>query len=130
MFVYRHGLINSYSLFKAALPQNSSSNSLLTNALLTKVPTPKLVVRYSLLSIALSNALVSYGALAEQQLEIEHEHHHEEPVEKIVVQATRSGHIANEQPVRVELINREEITEKATMRPGNISMKEKAFPKG
>ena len=122
MFVNRQGLINSYSLFKATLPQNSSSNSLLTNALLTKVPTPKLVVRYSLLSIALSNALVSYGALAEQQHENEHEHHHEEPVEKIVVQATRSGRIANEQPVRVELINREEITEKATMRPGNISM--------
>ncbi|MDC8830764.1 TonB-dependent receptor plug domain-containing protein [Alteromonas gilva] len=55
----------------------------------------------------------------------EHEHGHDEhsdDVEKIVVQATRSGRIADEQPIRTEIINREEITEKATMRPGNISM--------
>ncbi|WP_448245889.1 TonB-dependent receptor plug domain-containing protein [Thalassotalea agariperforans] len=51
-----------------------------------------------------------------------HEHEHEENIEKIVVQATRSGRVANEQPIRVELINREEIEEKAAMRPGNISM--------
>lgn len=50
------------------------------------------------------------------------EHEHTDEVEKIVVQATRSGRIADEQPIRVEIINREEITEKATMRPGNISM--------
>ena len=50
------------------------------------------------------------------------EHDHADEVEKIVVQATRSGRIADEQPIRVEIINREEITEKATMRPGNISM--------
>lgn len=50
------------------------------------------------------------------------EHEHRDEVEKIVVQATRSGRIADEQPIRVEIINREEITEKATMRPGNISM--------
>ena len=52
----------------------------------------------------------------------EHDAHEEENVEKIVVQATRSGRIADDQPVRVELINREEIQEKAAMRPGNISM--------
>ncbi|NMH60938.1 TonB-dependent receptor plug domain-containing protein [Alteromonas ponticola] len=50
------------------------------------------------------------------------EHGHGDGVEKIVVQATRSGRISDEQPIRVELINREEIQEKATMRPGNISM--------
>ena len=50
------------------------------------------------------------------------EHEHSEEVEKIVVQATRSGRIADEQPIRVELINQEEILEKAAMRPGNISM--------
>ena len=49
------------------------------------------------------------------------EHHHNK-IEKIVVQASRSGRIADEQPIRVELINREEIEEKAAMRPGNISM--------
>ena len=61
----------------------------------------------------------------EEHAENEHahdEHHHDENVVKVVAQATRSGRIADEQPVRVEMINREEITEKATMRPGNISM--------
>lgn len=52
----------------------------------------------------------------------EHGHDHADEVEKIIVQATRTGRIANEQAIRVEIINREEITEKATMRPGNISM--------
>jgi outer membrane receptor for ferrienterochelin and colicins len=51
-----------------------------------------------------------------------HEHGHSEETENIIIQATRSGRIADEQPIRVELINREEILEKATMRPGNISM--------
>ncbi|MDP2562643.1 TonB-dependent siderophore receptor [Psychrobium sp. 1_MG-2023] len=51
----------------------------------------------------------------------EHGHEHDH-IEKITVQATRSGRIADEQPIRVELINREEIEEKAAMRPGNISM--------
>lgn len=50
------------------------------------------------------------------------DHHHHDEVERIVIQATRSGRIAAEQPIRTEIINREEITEKATMRPGNISM--------
>ena len=47
---------------------------------------------------------------------------HHDSVEKIIVQATRTGRIADEQPIRIELINREEIGEKAAMRPGNISM--------
>lgn len=51
-----------------------------------------------------------------------HEGEHDHGMEKIVVQATRSGRIADEHPIRVEIIHREEITEKATMRPGNISM--------
>lgn len=51
----------------------------------------------------------------------EHEHEHEH-VERVIVQATRTGRIADEEPVRVEVINREEIQEKAAMRPGNISM--------
>lgn len=50
------------------------------------------------------------------------EHDHHDKVERIVVQASRSGRIADDQPIRVELINREEIEEKAAMRPGNISM--------
>lgn len=54
--------------------------------------------------------------------EDEHDKHDEANIEKIIVQATRSGRIADDQPVRVELINQEEIQEKAAMRPGNISM--------
>ncbi|QJR80353.1 TonB-dependent receptor [Alteromonas pelagimontana] len=59
---------------------------------------------------------------APQQPQHDNEQEHTEEVEKIIVQATRSGRIADEQPIRVELINREEIQEKAAMRPGNISM--------
>ncbi|MGB6136357.1 MAG: TonB-dependent receptor, partial [Shewanella sp.] len=58
----------------------------------------------------------------EEGHEDEHEHEHEEAMETIVIQATRSGRIVDEQPIRVEVVNREEIEEKAAMRPGNISM--------
>lgn len=44
----------------------------------------------------------------------------EEP--EIVVQATRSGRRVQDEPVRVEVIGREEIEEKILMRPGNIAM--------
>lgn len=45
--------------------------------------------------------------------------HHEDV---IIVRATRTGRGVEDQPVRVEVINREEIEEKAIMRPGNIAM--------
>ncbi|NKJ45107.1 MULTISPECIES: TonB-dependent receptor [unclassified Novosphingobium] len=40
----------------------------------------------------------------------------------IVVQATRSGHGLRDQPIRVEVIDREEVEEKQLMTPGNIAM--------
>lgn len=43
-------------------------------------------------------------------------------VEEIVVQATRSGRRVKDEPIRVEVINQEEIEEKVLMVPGNISM--------
>lgn len=43
-------------------------------------------------------------------------------VEEVVVQATRSGRLAQDEPIRVEVIGREEIEEKILMRPGNIAM--------
>jgi iron complex outermembrane receptor protein len=46
----------------------------------------------------------------------------EEEEEDIVVQATRSGRRVQDEPIRVEVINREEIEEKLLMRPGNIAM--------
>lgn len=42
--------------------------------------------------------------------------------EEIVVEATRSGRRIGDEPVRVEVIDREEIEEKILMRPGNVAM--------
>lgn len=55
----------------------------------------------------------------------EDEHHHkhdEKKIEKIQVTASRLGRIMTESATRTEIINGEEIQEKALMRPGNISM--------
>lgn len=41
---------------------------------------------------------------------------------EIVVQATRSGRRVQDEPLRVEVIGREEIEEKALMRPGSVAM--------
>ncbi|MES2987502.1 MAG: TonB-dependent receptor [Pseudomonadota bacterium] len=41
--------------------------------------------------------------------------------EEIIVQATRSGRRVQDEPLRVEVINREEIEEKILMRPGNVA---------
>lgn len=51
--------------------------------------------------------------------------HHEDDhhdVESILVVSTRLGRSANDEPIRVEVVNSEELQEKAIMRPGNISM--------
>jgi outer membrane receptor for ferrienterochelin and colicins len=45
----------------------------------------------------------------------------EEEVEVVIVEATRSGRRVQNEPIRVEVINREEIEEKILMTPGNIS---------
>jgi outer membrane receptor for ferrienterochelin and colicins len=42
--------------------------------------------------------------------------------DEIVVQATRTGRRVQDEPIRVEVIGREEIEEKLLMTPGNISM--------
>jgi outer membrane receptor for ferrienterochelin and colicins len=52
----------------------------------------------------------------------EHKEHNEKKIEKIQVSASRLGRIVNESATRTEIINGEEIQEKALMRPGNISM--------
>ena len=58
-----------------------------------------------------------------------HEDHHERgdeghghSLDAVEVVATRVGRSASDEPIRVEVIVREEIEEKAIMRPGNISM--------
>lgn len=40
----------------------------------------------------------------------------------IIVRATRTGRRVQDEPIRVEVVTREEIEEKAIMRPGNIAM--------
>lgn len=46
----------------------------------------------------------------------------EEETDVVVVQATRTGRRVQDEPIRVEVIDAEEIAEKAMMMPGNISM--------
>lgn len=46
---------------------------------------------------------------------------HEEEVEEVIVQATRASRRLQDEPIRVEVIGREEIEEKSLMTPGNIS---------
>lgn len=48
--------------------------------------------------------------------------HEKKSIEKIQVTASRLGRIVTESATRTEIINSEEIHEKALMRPGNISM--------
>jgi outer membrane receptor for ferrienterochelin and colicins len=52
----------------------------------------------------------------------EHHEHNDNRIEKIQVSASRLGRIVTESATRTEIINGEEIQEKALMRPGNISM--------
>ena len=49
-------------------------------------------------------------------------HAEEEEGDEIIVQATRSRRRIQDEPIRVEAITREEIEEKALMRPGNVAM--------
>jgi outer membrane receptor for ferrienterochelin and colicins len=65
--------------------------------------------------------LVAQPALA-QTAEAPSARQAEEEDEEIVVQATRSNRRVQDEPVRVDVLNREEIEEKILMRPGNIAM--------
>ncbi len=49
------------------------------------------------------------------------DHDDEAVMQKVVISTTRSGRLAQDEPMKVEVINREEIEEKAIMRPGNIA---------
>jgi outer membrane receptor for ferrienterochelin and colicins len=52
----------------------------------------------------------------------EHHEHSDNKIEKTQVRASRLGRIVTESATRTEIINGEEIQEKALMRPGNICM--------
>ncbi len=57
------------------------------------------------------------AASQEREAEVE-----EAEVEEVIVQATRSGRRVQDEPIRVDVIGREEIEEKIAMRPGNVAM--------
>ena len=69
------------------------------------------------LFLAASTAIVTAGPARAQ--DDDHEAHE---IEEVVVQATRSRRRVQDEAIRVEVLNREEIEEKLLMRPGNISM--------
>ncbi|MDG1750975.1 MAG: TonB-dependent receptor plug domain-containing protein, partial [Thalassotalea sp.] len=58
----------------------------------------------------------------DEHKEQEHHEHSDNKIEKIQVTASRLGRIVTKSATRTEIINGEEIQEKALMRPGNISM--------
>lgn len=78
------------------------------------MPHDQLPVRLAALALA---SLVQVSAAQAQEQEDE-----AGEVEEVVVQATRTGRLVDDEPIRVEVINREEIEEKILMRPGNIAM--------
>jgi len=74
----------------------------------------------------LSSALLLVAApvlAQEPEVAADGDHDQEEArVDDIVVQATRSNRRVGDEPIRVEVINQEEIEEKLLMRPGSIAM--------
>lgn len=69
---------------------------------------------------ALFATILCHPTLASAQAEAEEDD--DEAVDTIVVQATRSGRQVQDEPIRVEVVPGEEITEKAMMTPGSVAM--------
>jgi outer membrane receptor for ferrienterochelin and colicins len=90
------------------------------DAMMLRTPGLQSHIRPSLfvLAFALATSLAAPGAHAQDAYGADKE----EEVEEVVVQATRSGRRVQDEPIRVDVINREEIEEKIAMRPGNIAM--------
>ena len=61
-------------------------------------------------------------ALAQEPYDGDADEEHAEEAEEIIVQGTRTRRRIQDEPIRVEVIVREEIEEKLLMRPGNIAM--------
>jgi outer membrane receptor for ferrienterochelin and colicins len=74
--------------------------------------------------IAAASAIIAPAAVAQNlsQTVEEKAEVHEEEAKEIIVQGTRSRRRVQDEPIRVEVITREEIEEKLLMRPGNIAM--------
>ncbi len=65
---------------------------------------------------AAAHAVVSSGATADLEIELDRLE------EEVFVTATRTETRLQDQPLRVEVIDREEIEEKALMTPGSVAM--------
>jgi iron complex outermembrane receptor protein len=74
------------------------------------------------LTAALFACSLAAPAQAQESPPQEEEAEHEEEAEEIIVQGTRTRRRIQDEPIRVEVIVREEIEEKLLMRPGNIAM--------
>jgi len=80
-----------------------------------------MLTKYSKIALAvLLMPSISYAGEGEHH--DDHHEHGEDKIEKIQVTASRLGRIVTQSATRTEIINGEEIQEKALMRPGNISM--------
>lgn len=78
--------------------------------------------RAFLIGAAASAAVVTAVPAQAQQAAAAQAQAEPEQAQDVVVYATRSGRRIGEEPIRVEVIDREEIEEKILMVPGNISM--------
>lgn len=91
----------------------SAEIAFLPDVAVRKVPLPPLPIFAATLALASSLAAPAHAQ--------DHADEDEE-IEEIIVQATRTGRRVQDEPIRVEVISREEIEEKVLMRPGNIAM--------
>lgn len=73
-------------------------------------------------TVAAPPALAQEVEQAETSQENQAEEEGDEDTDVVIVQATRSGRRVQDEPIRVEVIDAEEIEEKGLMMPGNISM--------
>lgn len=80
----------------------------------------KMLKRYFKITVLAS--IPSFSLASEKHDQHEHHDHDDSKIEHIQVSASRLGRIVTESATRTEIINSEEIQEKALMRPGNISM--------
>ncbi|MCF2859163.1 TonB-dependent receptor [Pseudoalteromonas sp. SMS1] len=78
--------------------------------------------QYSKLAISMMLLPCTTYAVGHEEHHHHDEHDKEGKIEKIQVTASRLGRIVTESATRTEVINAEEVQEKALMRPGNISM--------
>jgi len=89
---------------------------------LPRFPGPRrrpLAVATCVAALAIAPAVAAQDAHTD-----DHDHHDDEVTEldSVVVESTRSRRRVSEEPIRVEVIQQEEIEEKLLMTPGNIAM--------